>query len=446
MVYYVYMVKTKSYIRGFLAFFLVVSAEFGSFAFAQEYRCEVMTVRGLAYVTDNTDVRRPVKEGDTPGAGDILETDSGSFMDLAYDPLWNNVTRIGENSLIKISKVYPGKLRCDKGSVLAHFEKLPKNSKFEIITPTAVVAVHGTSFKVNHGGLKGTQISNLSKSKIEVYRIDPNGLASGQSLFLDFGQAVTMPGLYAPDAGVDKTENLAGSEFKDTKKTLEEIQNRVKEVQALGKTAGILQPPDQGLAVTDVENWRGKYLKRQELEDATYFDPSTITAGVVEANMEFSPDQMLCLEKGSAAEMQNTKTGEHYFVAGPFAAPTQKIPESGESLSRDYSTTKILALEGSVQAVNYLPGINEKVKVSEVLLEAGKPFAKSGGPVNESEVTPCGYMKKIKNNCQNQVKEYLWAWGDIEKPDFAKQYSDPPPLSLPKPQKRNSLDGQRVEV
>jgi len=396
-------------------------------------------------VSNSEGIRRPLKEGDTLSSGDFLETGEGAFVDLGFDPLWTNVTRVGENSLIKIARVYPGKLQADKGSILANFEKLPKNTKFEIVTPTAVVAVRGTSFKVSHGAQTGTQISNLSKSKVEVYRVDSNGLASGQSLYLDFGQVVKMPGLYAPDSGLDKVENLPGTEFKDVKKTLDEIQARVKEVQALGRSAQISQPPDQGLAVTDIENWRVKYLKRQELEDATYFDPSTSTAGVVEANMEFTPDQMFCLERGAGAELQNTKTGENYFVVGPFAAPTQKIPESEGGAPQEYSKTKVLALEGSVQTANYLPGINENVKVSEVLLEAGKPFAKSGGPVNESEVTPCGYMKKIKNNCQNQVKEYEWAWGEVDKPDFAKQYSDPPPLALPKPKKRVSLDGQHVE-
>ena len=445
MVYYDYMIKPTLHIRLFVTFLFVISFGVASHGDAAEYRCEVMTIQGTAYVSDASQVRRAVKEGDTLGGGDILETNEGSWVDLAYDPLWNNVTRIGEKSIVRIAKVYPGKLHVDKGSVLAQFENLPKNSKFEVVTPTAVAAVRGTSFKVSHDAMLGTQVSNLSKSKVEVYRIDPSGVASGKSLYLDFGQALKMPGLYAPDSGVDTPEHIPGAEFKSAKQTLDEIQARVKEIQALGKTAQIVRPPDQGLAVTDTENWRVKYLKRQELEDATYFDPSTTTAGVVEANMEFTPDQMFCLEKGAGAELQNTKTGESYFVAGPFAAPTQKIPEAGNGAPQEYSKTKVLALEGSVQTANYLPGANEDVKVSEVLLEAGKPFAKSGGPVNESEVTPCGYMKKVKNNCQNQVKEYEWAWGEIEKPDFAKQYDDPPPLALPKPQKRASLDGQHVE-
>lgn len=440
------MAKPNKDITLFFAVFLAVWGAFSSRVEAEEYRYEVMTVQGLAYLTDTDEARRGIKEGDTLGAGDILQTDPGSFVDLAYDPLWNNVTRVGENSVIRIIKAYPGKIETDRGSVTAYFEKLPKNSKFEIATPTAVAAVRGTSFRVTHSAESGTQISNLSKSKIEVYRIDSNDLASGASLFLDFGQAVKVWGPHTPDAVVEKLENLDGAEFKDAKKTLDEIHARVKEVRALGRSSQIPQPPDQGLAATDAENWRVKYLKRSELEDATYFDPSTNTAGVVEANMEFSPDQMFCLERGAAAEMQNSKTGEHYFLTGPFAAPTQKIPEAESgALGKNYSKTKVIALEGSVQTVNCLPGVHENVKVSEILLEAGKPFMKSGGVINEFEATPCGYIKKLNNPCQNRVKEYRWAWGEIEAPDYAQQYSDPPPLVLPRPSKRGSLEGQQLD-
>ena len=51
-----------------------------------EYRCQVMTLRGTAYVSNAQATRQPLKEGDTLGNGDILETDAASFADLVYDP------------------------------------------------------------------------------------------------------------------------------------------------------------------------------------------------------------------------------------------------------------------------------------------------------------------------------------------------------------------------
>lgn len=435
MVYYFYMKKT-------LFFSLLLSAICRPLS-ATEYVCEVASVEGVAHVASAETSQQPAKSGDILRAGDVLETGPGGVVDLAFDPERNNVVRVEGDSLLRITKIFPARLHLNKGAALARLEALPKNSKFQLITPTAVAAARGTIFRTSYSPDVGTQIFNLSKSKVEVYRVDAQGLASGKSFFIDYGQVIQYP--LIPFPGIDEAPaNMTGEQFKDTKKSMGDLEARLAEVKTVTPAAQIPQPPDQGLAVSDDENWRVTYLRRGELEDATSFDPSTGMADVVEANTELSPNQMFCLEDGAGAEVMNTKTGERYFMSGPFAGTAHSIPQSGGT-KQDYSKTKVLALEGSVQTETYLSGGEGEapVKVSELLLEAGKPFSKSGGPVNESKVTPCGYVKKVKNPCQEQVYEFLWAKGDIAMPTYDKE--NPPPLLLPRPKKRGSLDGQETE-
>lgn len=447
MVYYSCMVKYIKYkgtAVGRTVFFLIILALFSTQIFAAGYVCEVITVGGLATVSNADQMKRPLKEGDILKGGDVLETASGAWVDLAFDPALHNVTRIGGDSILKIIKVHPGRLNLDKGNILARFDALPKNSKFQIVAPTAVAAARGTVFKVSYTPALGSQIVNLSKSKVEVYRASPEGLSSGKSLFLNYGQSAQFSREIFPGQE-DAPVTVSGAEFKEVKKVLEEVEARVKDLRDLGRTSQVPQPPDMGLAVSDDENWRVTYLRRSELEGATSFDPSTGLADVVEANTELAPNQMFCLEDGTGAELMNTKTGEHYFVAGPFAGPVRDVPGAAEGKKSNYSNTSVLALEGSVQTDTYMLGGEgeEPVKVSELLLEAGKPFSKSGGPVNESKVTPCGYVKKVKNPCQEKTYEFLWAKGKIASPVYDK--SDPLPIFLPKPTKRGSLEGQEAE-
>ena len=58
---------------------------------------------------------------------------------VANDSEWKNVTRLEENSKLKVSSVYPGKLKLSEGAVFARLKVLPKDSAFEVKTPTGTV-------------------------------------------------------------------------------------------------------------------------------------------------------------------------------------------------------------------------------------------------------------------------------------------------------------------
>ncbi len=143
-------------------------------AFASDYSAEVMAVKGTAFVVSEKGDKVPIKEGDLLKAGAKVEVGADSFVDLAYDSHWNNMSRIGADSEVKIQSIYPTGLFVAKGDVLAKLHKLPTKSTFEVETPTAVAAVRGSEYRtVYRDGV--TDVFNLHTSNVEVYGKDPSG-------------------------------------------------------------------------------------------------------------------------------------------------------------------------------------------------------------------------------------------------------------------------------
>ena len=153
-------------------FFIVAAVFFGDaktiYASASDYTCEIMSVDGKAFVIGASQPKRLLVEGDILKAGDMIEVAEQSHVDVAFDKKWNNVTRIFEKSNVKIKSIYPTGLKMAQGDVLAKLGKLPKNSTFEVETPTTVAAVRGSEFRtVCENGV--TEVFNLHDSTVEVF-------------------------------------------------------------------------------------------------------------------------------------------------------------------------------------------------------------------------------------------------------------------------------------
>ena len=155
--------------------------------YAEEAYCEVMAVEGTATVTQNG-VSAPVKQGDHLQTDAIIQVASGSYLDLAYDKAWKNVTRIRENSEVKLSSVQPTHLDMKRGDIFSRIKALPKDSSFEVQTPTAIAAVRGTEFRTIAEVDGQTEVHNLSESPdshVLVYGLDAAGNRQPEPLTLD---------------------------------------------------------------------------------------------------------------------------------------------------------------------------------------------------------------------------------------------------------------------
>ena len=144
-------------------------------ALADEFYCEVMDVQGTVTLTNESSAALPLQEGDLLKAEDVVEVAADSFVDLAYDKEWNNITRVEENSKLRIRTLVPStSLALESGGVYAKLKQLPKESTFDVQTPTAIASARGTEFRTAFTSGE-TQIFNVSDSDVYVYGIDESG-------------------------------------------------------------------------------------------------------------------------------------------------------------------------------------------------------------------------------------------------------------------------------
>ena len=164
-------------------------------ALAEDGYCEVMTVEGSAAVLRNG-VSAPIKEGDHLKTGDRIEVGQGSLVDLAYDNAWKNVTRIRENSEVKIGSLVPTHINMKQGDIFSRIKALPAGASFEVETPTAVAAVRGTEFRTLTEPDGRTEIQNFSElptSQILVFGMDSAGKRLDSPVTLDIEKKTEIP-------------------------------------------------------------------------------------------------------------------------------------------------------------------------------------------------------------------------------------------------------------
>jgi hypothetical protein len=160
--------------RWFYVFIFILALLFPASAFSAEFKCEVLSVKGLVIATSSESGDRSLKEGDLLSLGDEITVGDDSYVDLAYDKERLNVTRLESNTHIRLESVAPGRLHLENGAVFAKLKKLPHNSEFQVQTPTAVASVRGTEYLTRH--VKGhTEVLNASASPIFVYGVKSDG-------------------------------------------------------------------------------------------------------------------------------------------------------------------------------------------------------------------------------------------------------------------------------
>ncbi len=218
--------------------FAVALTWFASNAYSADYFCEVMTLKGAAFVTSEGTAKKPLAQGDLIKTGDFIEVESDSYVDLAYDKEWNNITRLGENSKMKIKSVYPTGLSLDRGDLFSKLQKLPKGTTFEVQTPTAVAAVRGTEFFTSVDERGKTDVVSLEHS-VEVFNLDASGnlgtgvvVGESERTQVETGNEAPRAPEKATEADMGKVKEMNAGVTGKIKETME--QGRLGQVQTVG--------------------------------------------------------------------------------------------------------------------------------------------------------------------------------------------------------------------
>ena len=88
-------------------------------------------------------------------SGDHIKTSEGEVVDISFLDGIQKAVRIEEKSDVVISKTeLPCRVDLLNGAVMTLIKNLPKDSTFEICTPTGITGARGTGWRVAHSGTK----------------------------------------------------------------------------------------------------------------------------------------------------------------------------------------------------------------------------------------------------------------------------------------------------
>lgn len=241
----------------FCALLVIVSAIFFTFSAAsaaEEFHCEVLSITGSASVLSADGRSRPLSVGDLIAKNETVETGEKSVVDVSFDKDWKNVARFEEKSKIKMAAVYPARLNLKQGGVFAKLKGLPKDSSFEIQTPTAVASVRGTEYRTTF--INGqTDVFNISSSKVFVYGVKVDGSVDrNQKVVLEQSKKTQV----AAAGEIPKApEGLSADEQKIADTSKAEIQAKIEEAVSSGRVAKIQ-------SVADIEAMDAKFNNTDE--------------------------------------------------------------------------------------------------------------------------------------------------------------------------------------
>ena len=124
-----------------------------------------MSIEGSAALTNASVNGKALAEGDLLSVDDVITVGPSGYVDIAYDRDWSNVTRVEENSSVRIRTLFPTNIELASGGIFAKLKSLPRESSFDVTTPTAIATVRGTEYRTTY--LEGqTEVYNVSDSDV----------------------------------------------------------------------------------------------------------------------------------------------------------------------------------------------------------------------------------------------------------------------------------------
>ncbi len=196
----------------------------------------LMTVQstfGQVQIASASGERAP-QPGDALAQGDTIITGKSSLMDILYGT--RGVIRINENTHIKLSTLLAegdkeqARMEIDRGKVFITVSKLTKGSTMEIVSPTTIAAVRGTSFRVT-ADENSSRIDVLS-GKINVNPVKEGKVVEGAEKVVETNNAVVVD-TKTVEAIIEKKKEIEVVILKPAE--LEEIRDEVKDMKPAEK-------------------------------------------------------------------------------------------------------------------------------------------------------------------------------------------------------------------
>jgi hypothetical protein len=184
---------------------------------------KIVRIKGQARFSTSGGVFQPLKAGMVLHAGAIIQTASGSFVDIvmgdvstpvprqimgdakSYQPMADqNIVRMHENAVLAVDKltatetgagaVTEIQLDLQRGSIFGNTKKLSAGSKYEIKLPNGVAGIRGTIYNLSSDGV----VQVLVGSVVMAY-VGPDGnvvtqvVMGGQQFDARTGQITSIP-------------------------------------------------------------------------------------------------------------------------------------------------------------------------------------------------------------------------------------------------------------
>jgi len=132
-----------------------------------------------------------LKPGASLKAGDVIAAPSGSHADIGWADLWD--CRVRENTVMTVESVdfKDMRIRLHGGDLLIRFrKKLPADSDFELLTPSANIGIRGTEFMARVRVEQKNAIASITvhRGVVEITRHSDN-----QTILVSAGETVEIP-------------------------------------------------------------------------------------------------------------------------------------------------------------------------------------------------------------------------------------------------------------
>jgi hypothetical protein len=172
--------------------------------------------------------------GDALLQGDTVVTAKSSLVDIMYGK--KGIIRINENSRVAMTTLLTkgdqeqSRLEMSEGKLFVTVSKLTKGSTLEVVSPTTIAAVRGTSFRVT-ADEKSSRIDVLS-GKIKVNPVKEGKVIESVETVVETNNAVVMD-TKAVDAVIEKKKEIEVVILKPEE--VKEIREEVKDIKPAEK-------------------------------------------------------------------------------------------------------------------------------------------------------------------------------------------------------------------
>jgi hypothetical protein len=153
-----------------------------STAFADE--SSIIKIQGEATIVRAGQMIQAV-EGARLKEGDVLKTSANGTVDFSMNALAGTRVLPASEVAVEGAKKSEMRLKLRAGQALFNLEKLPKDSSFQVTTPTAIASVRGTQFtgRVQNGS---SSTFSVRDDAIQVQRLEGN-IPVGEPLTIGSG-------------------------------------------------------------------------------------------------------------------------------------------------------------------------------------------------------------------------------------------------------------------